>query len=431
MSLVVKDSRDSLSQVNLFKYLVQTLIVVIPLVIAMGVFTQSLLDLSGKQAVILFSCYVFSGIGIGVLASFRNYSRFLKPIDKMKQGILKVAQGDLSQQVDLASRGDMAVLGSAFNEMTRNFSGIIYKIRSMAEQWVESINELSASSEEITAKNMEVSKHISIMAKGATNQAEIIYQAMEMLNGLKGTIQNIAERASSVSHEAGISQGNAERGLDGLSGIVKAMQDTNESVDRASESITKLDDQSKKIVTITATIASIARQTNLLALNAAIEAARAGEHGRGFAVVADEIRKLAEGVSNSTDEVAEITNGIQQTVKDTVDKMLQADSKVENSLRLTMEARRALELIVKSTQNVSIDITEIAASGEQILKYLAGVSEQANRVEVIASEAAFSNLEVEQATAEVTASMQNVSGAAQTLVGMAIDLRDQVSQFKV
>lgn len=429
MSLAMNDSKD-LHQVSLFKYIGQTLKVVIPSVIVIASLIQFMLKLPRFEMLVVFGGYLFAGLGIAVAASFRNFNRFLKPIQEMEKGILQVAEGELNTHIKVSS-AEMEAVANAFNTMTKNFRGIIQKIRTMANHWVESIDELSANSEEIAAKNIEVNQYIAGMSQGMARQTKIVTKAMDSFKNLKDTIKIIAERANSVSLEAGISQGNAEKGLDGLSGIVKAMQDTNSTVDQASESIKKLDEQSRQIVSITATIASIARQTNLLALNAAIEAARAGEHGRGFAVVADEIRKLAEGVSDSTDEVAEITNGIQQTIGATVENMNLADTMVENSLQLTLEARQALEIIVKSTKQVSSDISEIAVSGEQILSYMEGVSNQSQQVEHIAAEAEASTREIEQASAEVAASMQNIAGAAQGLVSMAIELREQVVRFKV
>ncbi|MEM5816867.1 MAG: methyl-accepting chemotaxis protein, partial [Desulfitobacterium hafniense] len=261
MSLVMNGSED-LKQVSLFKYIGQTLKVVIPSVVVIATVIQFILKLPQFEMLVVCGGYLIAGLGIAVAASFRNYNRFLKPIQQMEIGILQVAEGELNTQIQVTS-AEMAAVTQAFNAMTKNFREIIHKIRIMANEWVESIDELSANSEEIAAKNEEVSQHIAGMSNGMAQQTTVISRAMDSFRALQDTIQIIAERAHSVAQEAGISQGNAEKGLDGLSGIVQAMQDTNTTVDEASERIKNLDEQSQQIVSITATIATIARQTNL------------------------------------------------------------------------------------------------------------------------------------------------------------------------
>ncbi|MCS0827225.1 methyl-accepting chemotaxis protein [Cytobacillus firmus] len=97
------------------------------------------------------------------------------------------------------------------------------------------------------------------------------------------------------------------------------------------EILHSLKSQTQSIGSIVKTIREIAAQTNLLALNAAIEAARAGEHGRGFNVVAGEVRKLANRVQDSIQEVSAHIKGISDEINKISDATLQSQSGISEN----------------------------------------------------------------------------------------------------
>lgn len=418
-------------QTSMVKYIGQTLVTVIPMVAAMGLVIIYILQLDRSDSISLFFLFLFSGILTGTLTSLKKYLSFLKPVYMMQDKIFQVAQGDLTQRVSVSNKSDVAELGQAFNHMMDNFESIIREIGEMAKAWVVSAEELSASSEEVTATNSSVAEFTTHMAAEARDQARTQQEMKVMVTELENASQMIAERARAVSLEAVKSEKHSNDGLAKLSFVVTTMEETNKSVNNSVQIIEDLAEQSNRIGSITQTIAQVARQTNLLALNAAIEAARAGEHGKGFAVVADEIHKLAENVASSTRDVTEITTLIQQSVNHVVEGMLLTDSKVKESVASIQEAQETLSVISNSTEEVSDNISDIAASSEEMLGSMEGIKLYVDRVKQVSEESVIRAETIEESTKEVTASMQIVAATAQSLAQNASQLHSAVDKFKV
>lgn len=157
----------------------------------------------------------------------------------------------------------------------------------------------------------------------------------------------------------------------------------------AAQAIQKVSNSSKEIAEIVNVIDDIAFQTNLLALNASVEAARAGEQGRGFAVVAQEVRNLAQRSS-------EAAASIKTMIEDSLQRIHQGSD-------LANETATSLTQIVNSVSQVSDKVTEIAkASVEQSN----GIKQVNRAIEQMDSATQRNAAQVEQTAAATSAMSQ-------------------------
>ena len=311
---------------------------------------------------------VFVALIAGVGIAWTIARGIVKPLTLGVSLAEAVAEGDLSQRIQLDQKDEIGQLIGALNHMSDNLGHVMGGIQSAAEQVASSSEELSASSQNLSG--------------AATEQAASLEETSASIEQLIASVEQNAANSQSANEIAKKASIDAERGGQSVLKTVESMR-------RIAEQIGIVDD--------------IADQTNLLALNAAIEAARAGEMGKGFAVVAVEVRKLAERSQQASKEITELANSsvtganeagrlIQQIVPDIqktsnlVEEITTACQEQSNGAN---QIRQAVTSLDQVTQQNSATSEESAAASEE----LAG---QAQSMQELVSQFKLKSLEIEE-----------------------------------
>lgn len=234
-----------------------------------------------------------------------------------------VADGDLSQRLDVDSRDELGQVALKLNEALDSIDNVFVEVHRVSSEVAAAANHLAHSSEQISA--------------GAQQQAASLEETAASLEEITATVKQSAGNAQQASQLAVGSRDVAERGGSVVGDAVRAMNDITQASRRIGDIITTIDE--------------IALQTNLLALNAAVEAARAGEQGRGFAVVAAEVGNLAQRSAAAAKEVKAL---IQDSLQ-----------RVESGHQLVGESGRVLNDIIHSVKKVTDIVGEIAAASRE------------------------------------------------------------------
>ncbi len=167
----------------------------------------------------------------------------------------------------------------------RHIEGAVSEVRVAAQAIQQATSEIAAGNQSLSIRTEQAAASIAETASSVEQIAATIRQTTEHAheaNSLAGSASRVAGQGGDAVHQV----------VDTMTGIQQA---------------------SRKITDIIGVIDGIAFQTNILALNAAVEAARAGEQGRGFAVVAGEVRTLAQRSAEAAREIKQlITSSVEQ-----------------------------------------------------------------------------------------------------------------------
>lgn len=312
------------------------------------------------------------------------------------------ARGDLTVQAEVTA-DVLGAVADSFNLTIQNLREIVQQVKQAARQVAKS----SADSESFARS----------LSSDALRQAEELAVTLNSVQVMTDSIQRVAESAREAEEVARSASATALKGGEAVERTVAGILEIRETVAETTRKVKRLAESSQEISKIVALISQIASRTNLLALNASIEAARAGEAGRGFAIVADEVRQLADRAAKALKEIEQIVLQIQSETGSVMTAMEEGTQQVIEGTRLAEQAKRSLEDIIQVSNRIDALVRSITADTVEQTETSRAVAQVMQSVELTAQ--------------ETSQESQRVSGALQSLVGVARDLLTSVERFRV
>lgn len=300
------------------------------------------LHMIGGAIVVLLSGLLFL-IGRSILSRIKAINRLMQQIAS--------GNGDLTVRMNAKGNDELATLANSFDLFISSLHG---HIKDLA-QVMGVLSESSCSSEQSALKSMKNAEQQKLESESV---ATAVNELVMTTNEITANIESAASNAQHVTNEA-------KNALELTHATGKRIDSLAESIEDSQAQIIALEEQSREINQVIATIQGIAEQTNLLALNAAIEAARAGESGRGFAVVADEVRQLSHLTNSSTQQIESTIQGLTHSISNTAKTMQTSAEQARTTNHHTHHVVEAIEQINAQVSEMFDMNTQIATASEE------------------------------------------------------------------
>ena len=342
---------------------------------------------------------------IGVVVLMLLLAVLLKPLDELNLAMrdFSSGNGDLTQRLNTNTDVEFAELATNFNRFAAVLQELITDIKQRGDEILDHSEKTSASAKDSTST-----------VKSQVTEIEALATAM---NQMTATALDVAANAQKASQSVQDVDKATENGAENVRVSSEQIARLSGQIDQAVTVVMQLEDTGKSIESIMSVINGIAAQTNLLALNAAIEAARAGESGRGFAVVADEVRSLAVRTQESTTEIHNMIEQLQQGTLAAVQAMNESKDVAGLTMEKSDEANASLGRIKDAIMEITDMNLQIASAAEQ----QSLVAEEINR----------STIKVKELADDVSGLAVEVDDTMSVQVAAVKQQHHLLSQFRV
>ncbi|MBR8828286.1 MAG: HAMP domain-containing protein [Gomphosphaeria aponina SAG 52.96 = DSM 107014] len=328
--------------------------------------------------------------------------RLQEGVIRLLLNIEKASQGDLTIEAEVDA-GEVGSIADAFNATLRSLQQLVKQVQ--------------VSANEVHDAAIDNGKLVNQLSEYAINQEQAIEKAEQSIVSIAASITNVTQSAAAAAAIARKGSIAAAEGQETMDSTVDNIYNIRNSVADTSKKAKRLAESSQEISKIVSIISDISAKTNLLAFNASIEASRAGENGQGFRIVADEVRRLAEQVTFSAQEIEQLIGGIQTETAEMMQMMESSTTQVVMGTKLVQKTKATLQNLAQISEDIDHLLASISASTVSQRDTSQQVTQTIQGVAVISKKTASES--------------QSVAQCLQNLLNVALDLQKSASNFKV
>jgi methyl-accepting chemotaxis protein len=365
---------------------------------------------------------------ISILFATIITNRLVKPIKKLTD---VVTSKDLSHPVNIRRKDEIGKLANGFNEMMYSLRGLLEVSSEAVERIQESSGALKHINQDVVGGARHVKKDMEYIANTIEVQSRSVKNGQESLQNFRSNLSEVQEQFQGMHNTVQGICGTVSDNALVAKQLKSSTEESAESVRQLEQAVGVLEEKSRNITDILASIQKVTEQTQLLAINASVEAARAGEAGKGFAEVARQIRGLSDQSDASSDNVGQLLCEVQAQIAETVRDLHEVAEKFEENARLAGEMHSVFGNIEGSIRSMGAEdqalsdkLQSFLYAEEDINNSFAEINKNANNCSTYSNQAL-------QISAKQANSVSALKGFTEKLDAMSTELTAKAETFQL
>lgn len=406
---------------NKLKFLIALIHIIIALILFIifkGVLSKNILLLNNAIFVII--SIILYNIILNKILSF---------LDEINDSAYKIAEGNLTQKLDINRNGVFKKLYFNLNNIVLNMRKFINETTIMTDKLINYCENLNDNSKQVELSSGETCAAINKISSDMLEQTNYVSETKELFHEIEKDYSDMVDNGKSIDTIATSMISSVEGNNKIYDELIEKMNKSASFNSELASKIKVLYEKAFKIQNIADTVNAISKSTNLLSLNASVEAAKAKESGSGFAVVANEIRKLAGSSSEQASKIQNIVNDIKDEITSISVSMNKEVNSINENIQFSEIIKESLGKTHLESQNTLESIKSINNDINLQNKKIIDIQNIIKKISIISENATSSTQEVASASEEQSSAMKNIFNSILNLTDMNKKVKGKVDSF--